>query len=255
MKKTKIVQEIIGEAIKPHGFEFLAFDAGGWVYEKKTGDLRQRIVITLMSEDETRLTFSTNAYMQRPISAGDLVQEGEERGDELFGNYTFYSEEEFVKRIEYFKYIILKYGFDALERISVPTTEIRPTKETNLYLYENHKELNKRYRKKFGIDENTTTEEIFQIVYDYILETQGEEFEVVKETLIGLTAVVGTVMVEASKGGWEWEPEWNICWVIGTGKDPRRTYLFNSIISCWRKKAKHTVAKLKTDYNYILKVR
>jgi len=95
MKKTKIVQEIIGEAIKPHGFEYLAFDADAWIFEKKTGDLRQSIVINLMSEDETRLIFLTNAYLQHPISAGDLVQEGEERGDELFGNYTFYSEEEF----------------------------------------------------------------------------------------------------------------------------------------------------------------
>ena len=188
-------------------------------------------------------------YGQNPIYGETLVGEGEDHGNFL-GFYKYDNAHEFIEVIKYFRKIILDYGFRALDNISLPTTEIRPTKETNLYLYENHKELNEKYREKLGINDNISHEEIFKIAQECLIKTQGEAFDTVKDTLIGLAAVVGTVYVDISNGGWLWNPDKHICWVTNKAKYPKMDYPLSTIIVCWRENPEHTFTILNNGFLY-----
>jgi len=252
MKTSKLIKEIIGESIKPNGFELKAHDRESWVYTKQAGEFTQRITIRVVSRDFTRLNFSTNAFGQKQVDGASLVKEGENKGDEI-GDYIFKTEQEFTEVLEYFKKIIFDYGFEALERMSAHTTEVRPTKETNLYLYENHEELNKLYREKLNIDDSTAHEDIFQIIQDYLVKTQGSKFEDIKQDLIGIAAVYGTVYAGACNGGWEWDSESNICWVTDLEKYPIKEYPLSKILHCWRKGTEYTAVRLNNSYKYVQK--
>jgi len=258
MKENEIIQSIIGEAIKSYGFYLLGCDSDlehdtiTWTFMNKKEDLEQNITIRMKSRRELKLTFMTNAFGQRPIYAEDLTKDNKGRISGLWC-YVYNDEQEFVKLIEYFKTVVFDYGFDALERISVPTTETRPTKEMDRYLYENHEELNKRYRVIFNIDESTTHEEIFRIVHDYISETQGQVFEQLKETLIGLAAIVGTEYANVSNGDWLWDSSKNICWVTKKEKYPTMMYPLSTVINLWREAAKHSFNILCSEYKSMSK--
>lgn len=252
MQTSRIIQEIIGTRIKHLGFEFSINDRATWVYVKQTEELKQEITIRLLSKGRIKLYFSTNAYGQRSIDGASLVKEGEYGGD-ILGVYNYSNEQEFREILECFNRTILVYGLEALKKISIPTTEIRPTNETNLYLYENHVELNKRYREVLKIDENTTYNEIFSIIQDYITEIQGQEFEKIKTSLIGLAAIAGTVLVGISDGNWVWTPDVNVCWVSNNEKYPKRCCPLVIIIESWRDNTGNVVERLNYYYNYMKK--
>jgi len=251
MQKTSIVQEIIGKAVEPNGFEYLAYNAGSWTFQKSVGELKQSIIIRLMSKGKLKLYFSTNVYGQKSIYGETLVKEGEDRGHESLGYFTFEGEHEFVRTIEYFKKIILDYGIAALEKASVPTTEIRPTKESNLHLFQNHEELNIKFRQKLCIDDSTSDNDIFRVAQDCLLQTHGQDFVSMSETLIGLAAIVGNVIVNVSDGDWEWDSINDICWVVKKEIYPKKIYPLSIIISCWRGKPEHTFTILSNNYSYM----
>jgi len=252
MQRTRIVEEVIGTAIEQYGFKLSLVDRKLWVYLKETGELKQEIAIQLFSKDSIRLSFETNAFGHRTVYGSSLVREGEPKGD-IFDAYRFNNEEGFKGLIEFFKTIIFNYGFAVLEKMSVPTTEVRPTKETNRYLFENHDDLNKRHRVMLGIDENTTHDTVFMTVQDYITQTQGQTFEDVKETLIGLAAVAGSVLVEISGGDWVWDSNSNICWVSNKAKYPTRCCPLVIIIDYWRDNTGNVVSQLNYHYKCMKK--
>jgi hypothetical protein len=138
-----------------------------------------------------------------------------------------------------------------LEKISIPTTEVRPTKETDYYLYKNHEKLNIKYRDILRIDESKTAEDIFIVIQNYMLETQGQPFIAIRESLIGIAAIVGTVYVDVSNGCWQWDIENNICWVANREKYPKKLYPLSTVIICWREKVELTLTILKNEYKWI----
>jgi len=252
MQRTKLVQEIIGKAIEPNGFKLSLVDRRLWLFMKQTEELKQEIAIQLFSKDSIRLSFSTNAFGHRTVYGTAFAKDGEPKGD-IFDAYRFGNEEEFIGLLEYFKKIIFDYGFEALEKMSIPTTEIRPTKETNRYLFENHDELNIRHREMFGINESTTSDEIFTIINNYLTQTQGQAFEDVKETLIGLAAVAGSVLVDISGGDWVWDSNSNICWVSNKAKYPTKCCPLVIIIDCWRDNTGNVINRLNYYYKLLKK--
>ena len=249
MQKTEIIKRVVGESIRPHGFIYLGDDPESCTFRKQIGELQQDITIYYAAENELKIYFGTNAYGQKPIYGEDLVRADENRGDVL-GRYHYSNELEFITVIEYFKKIIFDYGFTALEKISVHTTQARPTKEANLYLYENHEKLNREYRKKFKIDENASNEDIFLTIQEYLVKTQGQPFDEVKETMIGLAAIIGTVFKDVSDGIWKWDSVKNICWVANRDKYPKMQYPLNTIIGLWNKNAERTFTFINDNYKW-----
>jgi len=250
MKIKDLVQKVIGEAVKPIGFELESCDRETWVYVKEEGDIKKNIMIHLLQKGKMKLYFSTNAYGHKSVDGASLEKGGEKKGDSL-GIYHFSNEQEFIETLECFRKIIFDYGLSELERMSAPTTEVRPTRETNLFLYENHAELNKQYREKLNIDDNMTHQEIFKIIQDYLVDTQGVEFEDVKRDLIGLAAVAGYVYLDACNGAWQWDND--KCWITNREKYPKDAYPLGIIIDHWRDGATYAREMLDNYYNYLLK--
>ena len=77
MDKEKWIKQIIGEAVKEHGFEKFIHSVDGWThgYEfvRENGDLRQDISITVI-DNSIRLEFITNAYGQDHVEVLDMIK-------------------------------------------------------------------------------------------------------------------------------------------------------------------------------------
>ena len=81
-------------------------------------------------------------------------------------------------------------------------------------LYEEHEELNRKYRKLYGMEDTEFTAKLIWRMSQVILEMQDEEFADVEETLIGLAAVYGDQLVRKCGGEWELS-EVGTCMITG----------------------------------------
>ena len=123
----------------------------------------------------------------------------------------------------------------ALEEISVPSTEIRPTIQTNLELYQNHSELNRKYRILLGVENETSTRKVLEKVNEAILETKEQDFVEIESMLIGLAAVYGEELISKRGGEWQWREDFDkICWIDKMRGEISGTYPLNDIICYWR---------------------
>lgn len=214
MDKNKLMQQIIGEMVKDHGFEFERhigdIHAEEYVYRREKGEVCQFIVIDV-SEMGLRLELGTDAYgwedywfmatgmIECPftIEEGDFIQ--------------FETEEKFKEILYYFRKVLLEKGFEYLEEMSIPVTEVRPKKWTFQKLYIEHEALNREYRKKYDLEEMESSRELVQRISDIILATADREFSEVEEMLVGLAAVYGDEILRKCGGEYEWIEDCSMC--------------------------------------------
>ena len=212
MNRSQQVKKIIGSAIEEHGFEYKGYDRDEYVsfysFEKKDGDLEQYITI-MVSGDRLRLELGTNAYGQKDVHASAIIESRFKGGD---NGLVFESDDDFKEILGHFRDIILQKGFEILNSISVPTTDERPTRETETKLFNKHEALNKEYREKYSITETATTK-VIKKISDIILENKDKPFKEVEELLIGLAAVYGCQMVKKCGGHWEFDDEAASCMI------------------------------------------
>lgn len=215
MNKEKWIKEIIGEAVKDYGFEDFIYFVDGWTegydFERKDGDLEQYIIITVI-DNEIRLEFMTNAYGQFPVEASNLIKSdfASDRRDFLM----FKNEEEFKGILYLFRDIILQKGFEIFEKISRPTTEARPKKETYWKVFSENKELEEKYRKMYGLENTEFTRKMMQRISDIILSTKDQDFKEVEEMLVGLAAVYGNQIIRKCGGEWKWYDNTKSCLIV-----------------------------------------
>lgn len=220
MDKTKWIQQIIGDMVKDHGFEFEKhignIHAEEYVYRREKGEVCQFIIIDV-SEMGLRLELGTDAYgwedywfmatgmIECPfmIEEGDFIQ--------------FETEEELKKILHHFRKALLEKGFEHLEEMSIPVTEVRPKKWTYRKLYTEHEMLNREYRKKYGLEETASPRDLVQKISDIILATTDQEFSEVEEMLVGLAAVYGDEILKKCGGGYDWIEGCSMC-VLWTEK-------------------------------------
>ncbi len=233
MNKEKLIKEIIGEAVKNYGFENFIYSVDGWTegydFERTDGDLEQYIDITVI-DNEIRLEFMTNAYGQFPVEASKLIKSDflSNRRDFLI----FRNEEEFKGILYLFRDIILQKGFEIFEKISRPTTEVRPKKETYWKLFSENKELEEKYRKMYGLEDTEFTRKMMQRISDIILSTKDQDFKEVEEMLVGLAAVYGNQIIRKCGGEWEKCDNSEVCLI---SKIPGRCNIdpLSNIIHYW----------------------
>lgn len=211
MNKKKWIKEIIGETVEKRGFEYKGLEVDGFLegysYERKEGDLRQYISITV--SDGVRMTLNTNAYRQIWVSVTELIKP--KFDFDLGGFIDYRSEEEFKEILYYFRDVLVEKGFAVLEEKSKPTTEVRPKKETYWELYTEHEELNKTYCEKYGLDETGSIRKLVKKISDIILGTKEQKFSEVEEMLVGLAAVYGSRLIKKRGGEWKWNEEHCSC--------------------------------------------
>ena len=147
----------------------------------------------------------------------------------------FENEEELKQILQHFRRIIVEKGEEVFREISKHSTEARPKKKTHKKLYEEHEELNRKYRKLYGMEDTEFTAKLIRRMSQVILEMQDEEFADVEETLIGLEAVYGDQLVRKCGGEWELT-ENNTCMIEGLQEGSLGMNPLNTIICYWRNK-------------------
>ena len=212
MDKEKWIKQIIGEAVKEHGFEKFIHSVDGWThgYEfvRENGDLRQDISITVI-DNSIRLEFITNAYGQDHVEVLDMIKS--DFVDNGLGFLIFENEEELKEILYLFRDLILQKGFDILEEISKPTTDVRPREETSWKVFSENKELEEKYRKMYGLEDTEFTRKMMQKISDIILEKKDQNFAEVEEMLVGLAAVYGNQIIRKCGGEWRWNDKTKAC--------------------------------------------
>ena len=158
MNRAKWIKEIIGGAVEEHGFEYKGYSRDEYTYfysyRRMKKDAQQDVWQTItigVSLNEMELVFGTDAFGQDSIEAGAGLIESDFEIDSDNRWITWKDAEEFKKVLYHFREIILKKGLNILEEISIPTSEIRSTKETDWKLYQEHEALNEEYRKRYGL--------------------------------------------------------------------------------------------------------
>lgn len=235
MKKSKLIKEIIGNSVKEYGFQYAGYGRDGYTtgydFLRLQGDIRQKINITVIEQD-IRLMLMTNVYGGRCAEATDLIESDFQRG--YLQDFLYFKDEEEFKAILYhFRDIILRKGLELFEELSIPLTEIRPKKETDWKLYQEHDELNEKYRKMYGLEDTEYTTRLIRRISEIILETIEEDFSKVEEMLIGLAAVYADQVIRKCGGEWTWVEDCNTCVIIKVrGYDCINP--LNDTISYWR---------------------
>ncbi|MDE7249083.1 MAG: hypothetical protein K2N82_04195 [Lachnospiraceae bacterium] len=203
--REKWIKKIIGEVVEKRGFVYTGHNRDGYVhgysFKCTKGDLRQDIEVSII-DNTIRMELNTNAYGQIWVDACDLMESNLEPDETGF--VEFKNESEYKEILYSFCKILNQKGFAVLEEKSKPTTEARPKKETYWKLYMEHDELNREYRKKYGLEDTESSLKCMQRIGDIILESTDQEFAEVEEMLIGLAAVYGDQLIKKMGGKWVW---------------------------------------------------
>lgn len=129
----------------------------------------------------------------------------------------------------------MEKGLDKLEEMNQPTTETRPKKHTDLYLFENHERLNEEYSKKLGISKDSTPEHVIDGIEIYLKEVADQEFIDIEMDLVGVAAVYGSLIINKLGGDWVIDEE--KAWVENINNNKYRAcYPLNLIIIIWADK-------------------
>ena len=211
---TKIVKCIVGQFLEENGFVYHK-DVNIWHYDRKKGEITQNIVIQRHRyfAGYIKVIFYTDAYGQGMREFRNFVPDMADPFQEF---WEYGTEKELKEVLSQFVEWIRKYGFVFLESISVPTTEIRPKKETGLFLYKNHNEIYERYKKDLELN-SMDGEEIIEVIWENIEKLYDKPFSEVEMTLIELAAVYGHVFCIDGIGEWEWDERMHRCWVNDAG--------------------------------------
>lgn len=246
--KDKLIQEILGYFLQAEGFSYLMYDVQTWIFERKKRDVKQNICVHDKG-DSMRLYLQTNAYRQMPVFDKKIVDREKYKGDRL-GFWEYKNDEEFAMILEIYKEALEDRGLQELERISEHATEIRPTPESNRYLYEHHAELFEEYRLKLGLDSgNLEVFAVMEVIKNELERLQGREFSNVLPNLIGLAAVCGETIVKSYDAKWEWRNNNETCWV----EMPKLgIYMLQTVINSWDKEPNKIIDKVKEriEYNF-----
>lgn len=241
MNKIEKINKIIGDSIFSHGFKIYNSDKNeGIRFVRERGDLKQFIDVQIIHSKYLALKFNTNAYQQKTIDGSEFYPD--KKVTYLYPGlpipkewWLWNNEEEFVDILNTFKDIILERGLNALEEISAPSTEKRPTEKTNLELFQKHSDLNREYRILMGIENETSTRKVLEKINEVIQEYKNKDFKEIENNLVGLAAVYGEELISRRGGEWQWREDYgNICWIDKMRGDISGTYPLNDIIYHWR---------------------
>lgn len=150
MNKTKIVKTKILPLLLEMGFLYHK-DVKSWWFTRKIGEVEQYVVLVDLWQSNLRLEFFSNEYQAKTIEGANLIEKKEEYQIEIGKGIAYETEEEFETIIEEYKRVIQQHLESCFKEISSEITEIRPTKEMELYLFENHKDLIEVYQKKYNL--------------------------------------------------------------------------------------------------------
>ena len=220
MKKTQIIKNTVGEKLKGYGFRYLKTEgpcrifmreAYGYkrYYDPETDVVKQYISIQESSYGMgLTVRFKTDAV--NGVSGLDVKFLKEKNPNKLSANkgssWFFYSGEEDYKRVLlYLADLIIEYGLEHLDRMSIEE-EVIPTKAMANELMENHAELDRRFLEKYKF--NTVAhsmediEDWLQKLKEMIISVSEKPYEEVEELLLEMAAFIGERHCELIGAKW-----------------------------------------------------
>lgn len=249
MKKTAIIKEIVGEALKPYGFEYMKTEGSSRIFvkrlegiksyydpEKKT--VEQYIGIYESSYSKSlRVELDTDAYGHGAEELEELNNYAESDG---IGFLVYSDEESYRKCLEDISDAIIKYGLSKLGEMSIEE-EVIPTKAMGKRLYEEHKELEQAFVEKYEMSRILRTEEDVEECFDRIREilinTTEQPYEEVKELILMVSAYISERLCELPDVNWKYDEETQ-CFLISSRYFV--TPIIAIIVRMWKNKCDNT---------------
>lgn len=158
----------------------------------------------------------------------------EKHGSIYFLDYA--DEDSFIQILNDFAQIIIDYGLDALDELSIPTREslIVLTLEMQTRLFVNHDSLCNRFIEKYKVSIDNTKDGIHQIL-QLMKEKQDVEYDDMQGLLLEMAAYYGNSLINEFNGAWKWDEKLNICIIILNSNDRTNTCLpLHDIVYSWR---------------------
>jgi hypothetical protein len=229
MNKMTLVKKIIGKGLEPYDFTYYGKEPNSWIFSRRCNEVEQFVcVYDSMYEAGLRIELYTSLDMGDRSEIDRFYPKWEEEFNKFFWEYT--DEQSIAQILNKFLLIIVNYGLQELERLSIPTREkiIKPSEEMQKELYENHDEYCKRFIKKYDM-QITDMDQVILNITAIMKEKQDEDYEVLKELLIEMAAYYGTAICHHFDGRWSWEVD--CCCYISFGNEneclPLQQIVFN----------------------------
>lgn len=220
MNKTQIIKNTVGEKLKDYGFRYLKTDGPCRIFVreahgyKRYYDPETDVVTQYVNIQESDYGMGVTARFETDavngVSGLDAEFLKERNPNKLSGNkgssWFFYSgEEDYKKVLLYLADLIIEYGLDHLDRMSIEK-EFIPTKAMADKLFENHAELDRQFLEKYKF--NTVArnmadiEEWYSKLKEMIISASEKPYEEVKELLLEMAAFIGERHCELIGAKW-----------------------------------------------------
>ena len=243
MNTMKWIKQIIGKEAEKAGFMDGGSHRDGYVrvyffyrtHEEE--EYEDEIGFTVIN-NTIRMDFHRSGMGRGYIDDVTCLLESKFTSD-IQGFIAFDSEEEYKEILEYFARIIREKSKEVFDSMEVFKEEDgHPGRGMHWKLYQEHEELNRKYRKLYGMEDTEFTANAWVMTISIMvgiwlvpvigkklqngmisMENRDKKFEEVKELLIGLAAVYGNQLVLKGNGRWEWQEGKgglpSHCWVKG----------------------------------------
>ena len=233
INKMKLVKKIIGGGLAPYNFVYSKKVSNTWIFKRCYEDVEQFVAIYdsfTFSGLRVELYTSVDTFNRKEIDR--FYPLWQEKYNKFFWKYS--DEASFISALNEFVPIIIDYGLEELNKMSIPTREqlINSTDEMEHDLFVNYdayaKEFMKKYNLKIDIIKNIVPQ-VSQIITDNL----DKDFDEYKSELIKMAAFYGVCISSQYKGKWHYENA--ICIIKFKDKGNKMTsYPLTDIIFSWR---------------------
>lgn len=225
MRKTQIIKEIIGRQLESFGFQYQKTDGQCRIFMREVQgiprfyDPDNDVVKQYINIQESRFSREVTVRFSTDVYGYETECELEQLGKYGTGTWLGYIDEDTYKdRLQILANLIIEYGLDLLDKISVED-KIIPTKSMAEKLYNHHKELFESFINEFHIKANPKQEEDidewYQIVKKLIMDSAGQPYEDVKELLVSIAAFIGESACELCSKEWIFPEHFKVPAVCG----------------------------------------
>jgi len=235
MNKNKLVLEIVNPIMIEKGFQ-LERVGSAWFWIKEVSGTKQEVYIV-----------DRNGMLDLHIGSGRGDVSGmsgyvlhqtldNPRTDTSEWSYLFQEDRKehlYEDILKDFKDIIEKNCDYLLEEIAEAVKKVVPNKKHFMYLYENHIELAKTYRKKCGIvDQDILT--VAEILLDNVEKLIGKPLNEVENDLIGMAVVFEEELIKQYGGKRSLNLEYSTSVINGVGKINRSFGVLVDFFKAWK---------------------
>lgn len=248
MNRLKIIKEIIGSRINPYGFKYLRYTHNRWTFRRTVDGVDQDIVIAkcIHSDNELRIEICTS--VQQLGLEIRWITDNPKYAQKIYWKYE--NDEEYIRILEEFSDIMVKYCINKLDEISVPIHKYSPTPEMHYKLYNQNKDLVKDYIRKKGYTiEQVNIGLALDSVVEAIQKNKGKKYEEVQDEFVEVSALYGTEMIHRYGGEWKYYNLQKVCAIIKMKGAYSTCNLLRTIVECWEEDNVEYIIEIHTKRN------